>query len=97
MHVLGQSFSGDLPTTKETAIDVSKFTGSNGVENKTVSNGELSYTATTTNPYVYVPHKTVLGYRMITEIAESTVDALVVKDASGTHSTLDEVDWSTAE
>lgn len=34
---------------------------------------------------------------MITEIAADTVEKLTVKDASGTHDSLDEVDWSTAE
>lgn len=34
---------------------------------------------------------------MITELAQSKVDAVVVKDASGTHSSLDGVDWNTAE
>lgn len=76
VHVLGQSFGGDLPVTKSTAIDVSQFTGATNVENKTTSNGELSYTATTTNPYVYVPHKTTLGYHSCTTYAASSYNAI---------------------
>ena len=34
---------------------------------------------------------------MITEIAADTVEKLIVKDKSGTHSTLNGVDWSSAE
>ncbi len=76
VHMLGQSFGGDLPTTNETAIDISKFTGTNGVGNKTTSNGELSYTATTTNPYVYVPHKTTMGYHSCTKYAATSYNAI---------------------
>ena len=76
VHVLNQSFGGDLPTSTSKAIDVSQFTGTNGVENKTTANGELSYTATTTNPYVYVPHKTTLGYHSCTKYAASSYNAI---------------------
>lgn len=34
---------------------------------------------------------------MVTKIAKNTVDKLIVKDASGTHTSLDGVDWATAE
>ena len=34
---------------------------------------------------------------MVTKIAKNTVDKLIVKDANGIYTTLDSVDWSTAE
>ena len=53
-------------------------------------NQELHFVATATTTGI-------AEVGMITEIAENTVDALVVKDKNGTHSTLDGVDWASAE
>ncbi len=41
--------------------------------------------------------KDVAAYGMITEIAENTVDKLIVKDKDGEHKTLGGVDWASAE
>lgn len=41
--------------------------------------------------------KDVAAYGMITEIAENTVDKLIVKDKNGEHKTFEGIDWATAE
>ena len=41
--------------------------------------------------------KDVAAYGMVTEIAENTVDKLIVKDKNGEHKSLDGVDWASAE
>lgn len=41
--------------------------------------------------------KSFASYGMVTKIAENTVNKLIVKDAKGTHESLDGVDWSSAE